>query len=158
MELWRSCAARALLLLAAGLCLLPASGCVRAGETGLLSVRVTDGWTDAPIENARVVIPESGGVCQTDGNGRTGLMEVPVLRDAHFRHILPQDWGTVTVLVYAEGYYACALYHARVAADAPREDLPIRLFPNDGTLETPFSLIESPDEDWVREMLHRYGS
>ena len=158
MELWRSCAARALLHLAAGLCLLPAPGCVRAGETGLLSVRVTDGWTDAPIENARVVIPESGGVCQTDGNGRTVLMEVPVLRDAHFRHILPQDWGTVTVLVYAEGYYACALYHARVAADAPREDLPIRLFPNDGTLETPFSLIESPDEDWVREMLHRYGS
>lgn len=133
------------------------AGCARHRETGALCVQVTDGWTGAAIENARVVIPEAGGVCTTDCNGRTEPIPVPILRDDRYRGVCPQDWGTVTVLVYAEGYYACALFHARVEPDAVRKDLPIRLFRGDGTLDTPFSLIESPDNDWVARLLSRYG-
>lgn len=126
-------------------------------ETGGLSVCVVDGWEDRPIEGARVVIAETGAVCMTDAAGRTEKFTVPILRDRHFANILPQEWGTVTVLVYADGYYACALYQVRVDEGRVREDLSVRLFPGDGTMDgMPFLLVESPDSEWTAELLRRY--
>ena len=77
------------------------TSCAHSKKRGTLRVRVTDGWTDAPIANARVVIPECGAVADTDAAGETDRIEIPIRGDEHFLHILPQDWGTVTVLVYA---------------------------------------------------------
>ena len=156
MKRWNNRAARGVIAVVSTLLLLFTGSC-KQQDTGSISIRVLDGWTEAPIAHARVVIPETGSVLETDDSGRTALISVPVVPDAHFQRILPQDWGTVTVLVYAEGYYACALYHARVTADTARENLPVRLFPQDGTLDVPFSVIEAPDDDWVAEMLRRYG-
>lgn len=138
-------------------CLSVLCGCM-ATDTGSLSVHVMDGWNDQPIEKARVVIPETGDVRMTDAHGCTTTIRVPVLYDRHFTGILPQDWGTVTVLVYADGYYPCVLYGVCVEKDVSRENLKIRLFPGDGSLgDTPYLLVESPDSGWVAELLRRYG-
>jgi len=133
------------------------TGC-RERDRGTLSIRVLDGWSDGPIENARVVIPETGDVSMTDADGRTEPISVPILYDRHYANILPQHWGTVTLLIYADGYYAQAVYGVRTEKDTVRSDLIIRMFPGDGSMgEKPFVLVESPDSDWVCELLHRYG-
>lgn len=154
MKRWRF---KVRIFLCACLALAALTSCARSEKKGTLRVRVTDGWTDAPIANARVVIPECGVVADTDAAGETDRIEIPIRGDEHFLHILPQDWGTVTVLVYAEGYYSLALFHAHVTEDQARDPLPLSLFPNDGSLKTPFSLVESPEPVWVEELLHRYG-
>ena len=137
--------------------LIPFNGCMPI-DSGSLSVCVLDGWSEQPIEGARVVIPETGDVTDTDAAGKTELLTVPVLYDRHFAGILPQPWGTVTVLVYADGYYALALYGVQIQKDVCRSDITVRLFPGDGSMgDTPFQLVESHDSAWVSEMLRRYG-
>ena len=127
-------------------------------KVGQLSVLVLDGWTDAPVSEARVVVAETGEESITNAEGQTKPFTVPILHDQRFSKVLPQQWGAVTVLVYADGYYDCMMYAVRVNADTHRAALPVRLFPGDGTMgETPFLLVESPDSVWASELLRRFA-
>ena len=124
--------------------------------TGTLCVQVLDGRTLAPVRGALVVIPEADKRETTDGDGRTAVIEAPVLKDARLDGIQPTPWGEVTVLVYCPGYYPYALFHCNVRAGLDRNGPTVYLFPDDGSLTEPFSVIESPDPAWVQALIEKY--
>lgn len=131
------------------------SGCGGGGSCGQMRVRVLDGYTDRPIEGARVTVPETGGSYLTGADGRTEAFGIPVIRDAEYDKLLPNDAGRATLLVTAEGRTPYLLLYARVKEGVCRE-LDVLLFPADGSLDV-FTVIEAPDESWCRELTERFA-
>lgn len=126
-------------------------------RTGTLAFRILDGDTDQPLSGALVVIPEADASVSTDQDGKTERIRVPARRDKRFDTFCRQEFGEATVLVYREGYLPLALFHTTVRAEEDRETVTLWLFPDDGSMEAPFSMIESPDSAWVERLLNRYA-
>ncbi len=122
-----------------------------------LRVEVVDGMTEAPVEGAKVVIPELGKAFDTDKTGMTGVIDVPFLPDKHYDEILPQPWGEITLLVYKQDYATYALFHCQVVAGQTRMGPKILLFKNSElSTDQPFSIIEGPNRIWVNELIKKY--
>ena len=121
---------------------------------GYLYINVFDGFTSLPIENARVVIPEIDSEFYTDDNGSTDKIKVPLLMDTHFNSIHKQEYGTITVIVYADGYTPYALFFTQIYKNETRSPN-IWLFEDDGA--KPFIIIESPNELWAYELINKYS-
>lgn len=118
---------------------------------------VSDGIGREPLENAVVVIPETGKSYATDAQGLTPPIQVPVLRDSRFARTLPQDWGCFTVLVYKESYISYALFYTQARPNQTRPVINILLFLEDDPAGSdPFSLVEGPSADWVKRLLEKY--
>lgn len=60
---------------------------------GYIQPRVVDGFSERPIEKARVVIPEIGKKFITNSEGYTPIIRVPINTDNHYQNILPKTWG-----------------------------------------------------------------
>lgn len=129
----------------------------KSGPQGRMTVEVVDGFTDAPIEGATVVIPETGDKFTTDKNGKTAQFTLPILENSTYKSILRQPWGEVTVLVYKDGYIPYALFHTQVWENQARQGPRIYLFaPEYAQNDQPFSVIEGPQRIWVNELLKKY--
>lgn len=122
-------------------------------ETGKICIAVYDGFTLEPIENAKVVIPEIDKTLYTGTDGKTDIITVPVLPDEHYNELKKQEYGRITVLVYADGYLPYGLFFAHVYPDTTRSPN-IWLFEDDGG--EPFVIIESPNPVWANEIIERY--
>ena len=122
-------------------------------SVGLMRVTVRDGFTDEPLEGAVVVIPETNMQYITNKEGKTELIQVPLLRDKHYSKLLKQDYGLVTVLVYCEGYAPYALFFTHVENGTMRNGPNVWLFPEPGD---PFVIIEAPKGDWCNELIDMY--
>lgn len=150
------------IVLLSGICVLFLAGVLlvccrkRAPETGGVALRVMDGRTDEAVKRALVVVPEAGVRRYTDADGHTGRIEVPILRDVRFDGIFKKDWGEITVLVYCEGYYPVALFFVQVQSNRDRAGPTVYLFPDDGRLNSPYALIESPENEWVEALLGQF--
>ena len=126
-------------------------------QKGSFSPIVLDGKTDAPISNATICVPETGKIYHTDDSGSAGNISVPILRDERYDDILPKDWGEITLLVYKENYAPYGLFYLRIYKDESRIGPTIYLYPKETfQLETPFTIIENPDESWASEILKKY--
>ena len=147
-------AAVAALLIITGSCIIFAATIKHDLPTGSIQICVCDGFTEEPIANARVVIPETGDELYTDSNGLTNPLEVPYLTDEHYKHISPQDYGRITVIVYADGYIPYAIFFVHVHKNENRL-INTWLFEDDGTSD-PFVIIESPDTKWANELIRSY--
>lgn len=124
---------------------------------GKLQVTVVDGYTEEPLEGARVVIPEIKKTFTTNDQGMTPLIQVPILEDEHFRSIMQKPWGEITLLVYKDDYIEYALFHTHVWENQVRNGPRILLFPKDaGGKNEPFSLIEGPHRLWVNELVKKF--
>ena len=82
-------------------------GCIistlsEAAECGAYARYCARRIRDEPLEGAVVVIPETNMQYITNTEGKTELIQVPLLRDKHYSKLLKQDYGLVTVLVYCE--------------------------------------------------------
>lgn len=122
-----------------------------------LSVNVVEGYSEMPIENASVVVLETGKVYQTDANGYTQVFEVPVLRDTRFDDILSKPWGEVTLIIYKEGFMPYALFYLQVIDGQTREGVKILLFEQGVSKSSePFSIIEGPNRLWVDKLIKMY--
>ncbi len=126
-------------------------------ETGTMTVRVYDALTGAALKNASVVVPEYDKSVKTGKNGSTGTLTLSVCRNAGLDALLPAGWGEITLLIYCEGYYPCAIFHVRVPEGGSRDGPYVYLLPDDGTLMEPYSLIEAPPQDWVSALLGKYA-
>jgi hypothetical protein len=129
------------------------------GNTGSakVTVNVVEGKTDSPIAGAQVVILETGKVYTTGENGKTGTIEVPVIRDARYDSTIPKAWGEISLIVYKDGFLPYALFYLQVADGQTRDGVKILLFENDSTGSTePFSIIEGPNRAWVDELVKKY--
>ena len=125
--------------------------------SGSLEVTVVDGFTEQPIEGARVVVPETGQSVLTNAQGKSGVLTAPIRRDENYEDILPKSWGEITLLIYCQGYIDCAIFHVNIAQDKTRQGPTVLLFPLDADgSNQPFTLIESPNRQWVQELLRKY--
>ena len=121
-------------------------------DTGFVP-KVIDGRTGLPIENAVIIIPETGETYQTDAHGKTPFIRIPYSAKTDFDAIHPKDWCEVTLLAYAEGYAPYALFYLQLQKDSLREGPTVMLFPGE---QDPFSIIEGPPEPWVSELLEKF--
>lgn len=128
-----------------------------AKTQGKLCIEVVDGKSEKPVEGATVVIPEIDASYQTGSDGKTAIIDVPVLENKHFSSIQQMPWGEVTVLVYKDGYIPYALFHTQVWQSQLRNGPRIYLFIDDGsTSGDAFSVIEGPQRLWVNELVEKY--
>lgn len=165
---------RRTLAAAAGICLLLAIAAVslaftltpadvavfrtsQSAETAALTLCVLEGYTESPIENATVVILETGKTYKTNENGLTDVIEVPVIRDTRYDAILEKPWGEVSLIVYKDGFVPYALFYLQVLAGQTREGVKILLFEQGSTDSgEPFSIIEGPNRVWVNQLVKMY--
>ena len=126
-------------------------------ETAALTLRVLEGYTESPIENATVVILETGKTYKTNENGLTDVIEVPVIRDTRYDAILEKPWGEVSLIVYKDGFVPYALFYLQVLAGQTREGVKILLFEQGRTDSgEPFSIIEGPNRVWVNQLVEMH--
>ncbi|MDR0839826.1 MAG: carboxypeptidase-like regulatory domain-containing protein [Christensenellaceae bacterium] len=126
-------------------------------EYGHLDVSVIDAYTLQPLAGAVLVVPESDQSARTDFDGRAQIFGVPILRTLAQSKLLPESYGTCTLLVYHEGYVPYALMFLRVPAGQMRNGPTIHMFPEgegDGLRAT--TVVESPDYDWVCKLVEKY--
>ncbi len=122
-----------------------------------LTVCVVEGYTDTPIEGAKIVILETGKTYTTDANGNTEIIEVPVIRDSRFDKMMPKPWGEVSLIVYKDGFLPYALFYLQVIGGETRKGVKILLFESSSTGNPePFSIIEGPNRLWVDELVKKY--
>lgn len=126
-------------------------------DTAYLTVNVLEGYTETPIENASVVVVETGKVYQTNKDGMTDKIDVPVVRDTRYDSIIQKPWGEVTLIIYKEGFVPYALFYLQVLGGQTREGVKILLF-EEGQTESaePFSIIEGPNRVWVDALVEKY--
>ncbi len=128
-----------------------------ADAAATIDVCVLDGRTDQPLKNAVVVIPELDRSFAVGRDGNTGRIDVDLAKTEPASKTLGESWREVTLLVYCEGYYPVALFHTPVWENRNRSGPTIYLFADDGSMREPFTLIESPPDDWARALLERYN-
>lgn len=135
------------------------SGCANNTKSeqavGEVNFTVLDGFSGLPVENVRLVIPEGNLEGYTDSSGKCLIKNVPIVFDE--RYPIKQGYGTFSVLGYKEGYNDYALFFAQLQKDQSR-NLKIYMFMVDTPFSsgTPLSTIESPDNDWVKELVEKY--
>jgi hypothetical protein len=123
-----------------------------------LTLKVVEGYTETPITGAKVVILETGKVYETDENGDTDVIDVPVIRDTRFDGLIPKPWGEVSLIVYKDGFLPYALFYLQVIGGETRKGVKILLFENNSTGSSePFSIIEGPNRLWVDELVKKYA-
>lgn len=123
---------------------------------GYIQPEVVDGFTEDPIAEAEVVIPELNQRFFTGQDGLTAPIKVPIFEDEHFSNIKPKPWGEVTIIVYKEGYIEYVLLHAHVWENQSRKGPRIMLFPDTEGNSEPFAIIEGPHRVWVKELVEKY--
>jgi len=126
-------------------------------DTAYFSVKVVEGYSEAPLKGAQVVVVETGEVYTTDATGMTEVIAVPAERDTRYDDVLPKPWAEVTVIIYKDGYIPYALFYLQVVAGETREGVKILLF-EEGSSDSsePFSIIEGPNRVWVDELVEQY--
>lgn len=118
---------------------------------------VKDGYTEEPLKDAVIVIPETGQRFYTGADGATAPIRIPITSDSRFEKTLPKPWGEVTLLVYKEGYIDYALFSVHVWENQVRKGPVILLFQKmSGHPSEPFVIVEGPHRMWVNGMLDKY--
>lgn len=122
---------------------------------GKVTFTAVDGISGLPIENVRIVLPENGIETVTGADGKCEEVTVSVSKDG--RYPIVQDYGTFTVFAFKDGYSDYALFYARIKENDKR-NMKIFLFSENSPLSKglPISIIESPDEEWVKEYIAQY--
>lgn len=126
-------------------------------DTGEFKLKVLNGLTKQPVAKAAVVLPQTGKTYQTGADGQTEDIRVPIFTDTLLGDIKKQDWGSVCVLVYADGYIPYALFDMQVEANKKRLGPTILLFPEGSTQsDDPLSIVEAPQRAWVNALVQQY--
>lgn len=128
-----------------------------AEDTAYFSVKVVEGYSEAPLSGAQVVVIDTDQLYKTDENGMTEVIPVPAVRDTRYDAILPKPWAEVSLIVYKDGYIPYALFYLQVMAGETREGVKILLFEDSASDSSePFSIIEGPNRAWVDALVEQY--
>ena len=133
-----------------------AAGCGGEQESavyGSVKFFVVDGLSGMPIENVRIVLPESGNELYTDSDGKTETINLGVSEKGG----LACECGTFTVLAYKDEYNDFALFYAQIDKEKERT-LKLYMFMKDTPMGNgaPISTVESPEKDRVSEIVEKY--
>ncbi len=132
-------------------------GTAATADTAQLTLRVLEGYNESPIAGAKVVVLETGQTYETDQDGMTEVIKVPVVRDTRYDSILEKPWGEVSLIIYKDGFVPYALFYLQVIGGQTREGVKILLFEQGSTdSKEPFSIIEGPNRAWVNQLVEMY--
>jgi len=140
-------------------CCIFLSGCAekeaQSTEKGKVSFTVIDGFSGLPLEGVRIVLPENDCELVSDYSGKTEKAEINVIKDDSYT--VPQNYGMFSVLAYKEGYNDYALFFAQIK-DGQERNIKVYMFMKDTPMSSgmPMATIESPDKQWVSDMLNKY--
>lgn len=123
-------------------------------DNAYLKITVIDVFSKLPLEAATICIPETGTYYTTDNFGRTSTIIVPFLPNVHYDNINKRNWGDITILVYKEGYIDYLVFYIMVQQNKIR-NLTLTLAPLDINSQ-PYIIIESPDQEWAKEVINKY--
>jgi hypothetical protein len=119
-----------------------------------LKISIIDLKTREPLENATVCILETKQYYTTDKYGNTPTIQAPYLKNSNFDDVLERPWGDITILAYKDGYVDYLVFYIMVQKNKTRY-LTLTLAPHSVGSE-PYLIIESPDDDWAKEIIKRY--
>ena len=135
---------------------LPAIGTYTDGSAKV-QFQVVDGFKEIPLKDATVVVLDTNKSYQTDEEGLTPVIEVPVISDSRFDRILQKPWGEINAIIYRKDYIPYALFYLQVFKDKTRKGVKILLFKEgEVTSKEPFSIIEGPNRLWVDQLIKQY--
>lgn len=120
-----------------------------------LTVTVLDGLSGQELPNTKIVFPQYNRAYLSDSHGIVNNIYLPMHRDSSYDGILTKTSGLITVLAYKDGYYDYALFNVEVEPSQSRS-IKIYMFPNDGSMNVPFTLTEGPDKEWTARLLAKY--
>ncbi len=129
---------------------------LNSSASAAISPLLLDGETNRPLENAVVVIPETGKSYKTDASGRAADIKVPVVPDSRFDAVYKKTWGEITIIAYKEGYKPYLLLYTNVFSGEKREGPTLYMYREDSSAE-PFAIIESPSRFWMQSLIEKYN-
>ncbi len=124
--------------------------------TAKVRFKVVDVLTRLPVCGACVCIPEGEIYTYTDDKGNTPLIEVPVIADRSFDNIHKRDFGLITVIIYKENYVDHIMMNITVREKEVRQGITVALFPRQESSPPFVSVVETPDDKWIKELIDKY--
>jgi len=124
---------------------------------GHLHIKVVDAYTLMPIENAAVIIPDVNKSLLSDSSGSCIFTGIPIRKNALQNRLLSQDWGECTIVSLYEGYRPTVILHAQVEKNIMRNGPTIYMFPEELDDIDIASIVESPDDEWLSQLVEKYS-
>lgn len=123
-----------------------------SGSYGHMYIRTVDAYTLSPLEGVRIFLPESGISATTDASGAAYITGIPVAKNPFSQRRVMQDWGECTVIALCDGYIPYALFYSHIYENRVQRPV-LYLFPEDSEEVRVTAVVESPDEEWILELI-----
>ena len=82
-------------------------------------------------------------------------MTLPIIKNGPQERALGQSWGECTIIAGCSGYRPTVMLYAHVYKDKLRRAV-IYLFPEDKDGEEIITVVEPPDEEWIKALVEKY--
>ena len=128
-----------------------------SNQSGRIQIEVLDDLSGKPIDMASVCIIETRHYEKTDKYGKTGFIEVPILKNNNFDISLERPYGEFTILVYKDGYADNISFYNLIKPNTTKIGIKIRLRTIINA-EDEFTTISvnPPDQHWSDALIKLY--
>lgn len=124
---------------------------------GHLHIKVVDAYTLMPLENAAVIIPDVNKSLLSDSSGSCIFTGIPIRKNALQSRLISQNWGECTIISLYEGYRPTVILHAQVEKNIMRNGPTIYMFPEELDDIDIASIVESPNDEWLSQLVEKYS-
>ena len=128
-----------------------------ASQSGRIQIEVLDDLSGKPVDGATVCVIETRHYENTNKYGKTGYIEVPIIRNANFDISLERPYGEITILVYKNGFADNLSFYNFIKPNTTRVGIIIRLktIINKEDI-APTIIINQPDKYWSEALIKLY--
>ena len=123
---------------------------------GHLRVKVVDAYNLVPIEEAFVSVAEKDASAITDSSGIAYFQGLPLKIQAAKFGIPEKNWDEFTLICQKDGYRPSVLFYTQVYENKVRR-LTLYLFPEELDDTEIITMSESPDQEWIKELVNNYS-
>lgn len=127
------------------------------GSYGHLHIRVVDAYTLMPIDGARVIIPDIDKTLLSDSTGSCIFTGIPIRKNSLHQRLLSQNWGECTIISLYDGYRPTVMLNTRVDKNQMRSGPTVYMFPEELDDIEVAAIVESPDEEWISQLVEKYS-
>ena len=124
---------------------------------GHLHIRVVDAYTLMPVAGARVIIPDADMTVISDNTGSCIFNGIPIRKNNLHHQLVHYDWGECTVIAMISGYRPTVILNTRVDKDKMRSGPTVYMFPEELDDIPVAAIVESPEQEWIIELVEKYS-
>lgn len=124
---------------------------------GHLNIRVVDAYTLAPIEGAAVTVADVNKTLYSDSSGSCIFTGIPIRVNSLHQRLIPQAWGECTVISVFDGYRPTVILDTHVEKDRMRNGPTVYMFPKELDDIEVAAIVESPDNEWIAQLVEKYS-